>query len=168
MAEREYHGIRADSRTDALSIAAANNLLKEMRLLLDDGADIDGIDSHSKSTALATAAGHGLIRTVNFLLDNGANVDLPGANDMTPLMHACSDGGNSGSRVALRLIETKADVTYIRQSDEMTALKFAVHDCWPDVIQALIDHGAEVDGPDLPPIHVPVPMRVWVMDSIAC
>ncbi len=24
------------------------------------------------------------------------------------------------------------------------------------------------DRPDLPPIHVPVPMRVWVMDSIAC
>ncbi len=29
----------------------------------------------------------------------------------------------------------------------MTALKFAVHTCPVEVIRALIDHGAEVDGP---------------------
>jgi len=147
MADREFHGIRAKSRIDAFSIAAANSLLNEMRSLIDDGVDIDGIASYSKSTALATAAGYGFIRSVNFLLDNGANVDLPGANDMTPLMHACSCGKTKGSRVALRLIEANADVTYVRKADEMTALKFAVHDCSPDVIQALIDNGADVDGP---------------------
>jgi cell wall assembly regulator SMI1 len=147
MSEREYHGIRAKSRIDALSIAAANCMLKEMRLLVDDGADIDGIASYDKSTALATAAGYGLIRSVNFLLDNGANVDLPGANDMTPLMRACAAGGNKGSRVALRLIEAKADVKYIRKGDEMTALKFAVKNCTPEVIQALIASGADIDGP---------------------
>ncbi|MBT5020030.1 ankyrin repeat domain-containing protein [bacterium] len=147
MADREFHGIRANSRIDALGIASANSLLKEMKSLLDDGVDIDGVASYSKSTALATAAGYGLIRSVNFLLDSGANVDIPGANDMTPLMHACSCGKTKGSRVALRLIESNADVTYVRQSDKMTALKFAVHDCKSDAIQALINAGADVDGP---------------------
>ena len=147
MGDRTFHGIRAKSLVDALSIAAANSKLKEMRLLLDDGADINGIASYDESTPLATAAGYGLIRSVNFLLENGANVDLPGAYDMTPLMHACSAGGNKGSRVALRLIEANADVTYVRKGDDMTALKFAAKNCKPEVIQALIDSGADIDGP---------------------
>ncbi|MCE9556651.1 MAG: ankyrin repeat domain-containing protein [Planctomycetes bacterium] len=147
MVDRKFHGIRASSRIDAFGIAAANSLFREMRSLLEDGVDINGVASYSKSTALATAAGYGLIRSVNFLLDNGANIEIPGANAMTPLMHTCSCGKAKGSRVALRLIEANANVSYVRQSDEMTALKFAVHDCKPDVIQALIDAGADVDGP---------------------
>lgn len=143
----EFHGIRANSLADALEIAAANSMLKEMRLLLDDGADINGIAPHSKSTSLAAAAGLGLIRSVEFLLENGANIDLPGAFGMTPLMRACSLGKTKGSRVALRLIEANADVNYVRESDQMTALKFAVHSAKPEVIQALIDQGAEIDGP---------------------
>ena len=47
----------------------------------------------------------------------------------------------------MRLMQAGADVKYVRASDEMTALKFAVKSCPAEVIQALIDHGAEVDGP---------------------
>jgi len=49
--------------------------------------------------------------------------------------------------VALQLVAAGADVRAIRKSDEMTALKFAVGNCKPEVIQALVDHGADVDGP---------------------
>jgi len=62
-------------------------------------------------------------------------------------MSAYSRGKLKGGRVALRLIEAGADVRHIRAVDEMTALKFAVHTCPAAIIQALIDHGAEVDGP---------------------
>lgn len=148
MAHDDFHGIRAQSPIDALCIAAANTLLEEMQALLDDGVDIDGIASYSGSTPLATAAEHGLLRSVEFLLERGAKIDLPGGSDMTPLMHACAKGEEEdAARVALRLIEAGADVTHVRSSDEMTALKFAVHESTPEVIQALIDRGAEVDGP---------------------
>jgi len=146
MSDRKFHGIRAKSRVEALGVASANSMLKEMRLLLDDGTDIDG-EGSTGFTALTTAAYHGLIRSVDMLLDRGAKVDLPAWADLTPLMFACSIGKVKGSRVALRLIEANADVTYVRKSDDMTALKFAVEDCTPDVIQALIDNGADVDGP---------------------
>ena len=66
---------------------------------------------------------------------------------MTHLMHACSCGGKKGSLVAEELIQAGANVSYVRKSDDMTALKFAVGSTTPQVIQALIDHGAEVDGP---------------------
>src|SRR5207302_9346179 len=74
-------------------------------------------------------------------------LNLLDALQLTPLMCACSRGGRDGSRVALLLISAGGDVTVIRQSDEMTALKFAATECEPEVIQALIDKGANVDGP---------------------
>jgi ankyrin repeat protein len=67
--------------------------------------------------------------------------------DLTPLMSACSNGKVLGSRIAMLLIEAGADVNYVRQDDDMTALMFAAHRGTPELIQALIDHGAAVEGP---------------------
>ena len=147
MADHEFYGIRAASAVDALSIAAANSRLREMRLLLADGVDVDGVASYSGGTALHSAAGGGYIRSLNFLIDAGADLNSTDRNDLTPLMNACSLGLVKGSRAALRLIEAGADVKYVRASDEMTALKFAAGSCPAEVIQALIERGAEVDGP---------------------
>jgi hypothetical protein len=47
MAEREFHGISAASAVDALSIAAANSLFPEMRMLLANGTPLNGITSYS-------------------------------------------------------------------------------------------------------------------------
>lgn len=93
------------------------------------------------------AANCGQIRSVDFLIAAGANLNLPDHLDLTPLMNACNAGKVKGSAIALRLIEAGADVRYVRKSDEMTALKFALNRCRPDVLQALIDRGADVDGP---------------------
>lgn len=126
--------------------AAANSQIKTMRQLLDEGVDINATDPIGR-TALSAAASLGLIKSVTFLIDNGANLNPIDSDNMTPLMGACSTGKIKGSSVALCLIKAKADVHYIRVSDQMTALKFASKSCTPEVIQALIDHGAEVDGP---------------------
>jgi len=63
------------------------------------------------------------------------------ADDVTPLMAACSLGRAKGTRVALRLIEAGADVRLVRASDGMTALNFAVGGS-AELIQALTDRGA--------------------------
>jgi ankyrin repeat protein len=89
------------------------------------------------------------MRSVDRLLAAGADINSTGSdNHLTPLMRACSLGKVKGSRVALRLIDAGADVKHVRTSDEMTALKFAVHRCTPEVIERLIERGAEVDGPN--------------------
>jgi len=49
---QEIYGIRAASAVDALWIGAANSRLREMRLLLADGVDVNGIASYSGGTAL--------------------------------------------------------------------------------------------------------------------
>ncbi|QDU61067.1 Ankyrin repeats (3 copies) [Planctomycetes bacterium Pan216] len=147
MGSKKFHGIAAPSADDAVAIAAARGMVKEFRLLLDDGADINAVSSVTRSTALAGAAELGLTKVVGLLLKFGADLDKPGAYDMTPLMAACSLGKTKGSKVAMQLLEAGADVDYVRNEDEMTALKFAVQECKPEVIQALLDKGAAVDGP---------------------
>jgi ankyrin repeat protein len=147
MSYQDYYGIHALSAVDALSIAAANTLIREMKQLLADGTDLNGIASYCGETALGSAAGLGMIRSVRFLVEQGADLNIPDRNDLTPLMCACSIGKIKGSRVAMYLIEAGANVRYVRQADEMSALKFAARSSLPHVAQSLIDHGAEVDGP---------------------
>ena len=105
-----------------------------------------GIYAQSPVDALSTAAA-GLVRSVDFLVRAGADPNRTDEGGLTPLMIACSLGRAKGRRVALRLIEAGADVRYARQADEMTALTFAVENGLWDVVQTLIDRGAEVDGP---------------------
>ncbi|WP_010583682.1 ankyrin repeat domain-containing protein [Schlesneria paludicola] len=143
----DFHGIKAKSAIDALAIAAGAGMIKQMQLLLADGTDINGVASFPQVTPLASAAGDGVIKSVEFLLKNGADINNPGPNHKTPLMHACSCGGKKGSQVAAALIKAGADIACVRSSDEMTALKFAVGNSTPELIQMLIDHGADVDGP---------------------
>jgi ankyrin repeat protein len=148
MTESEFHGIRAASAIEALVIAASNSRLREMKLLLADGVDVNGVASFCGGTALYEAARLGAIRSVEYLVGAGADLNVTNNKfDLTPLMAACSLGKTKGTRVAMRLIELGADVKYVRAADEMTALKFAVQCCPAEVIQALIDRGAEVDGP---------------------
>ena len=149
---REFHGIKAPNRNDAFILAAGRGMVAELKALLADGADVDAILSkfggvQQGDSALHTAAFSGQLRSVDFLISASANLDQLGRNDLTPLMIACNVGAVKGSGIALKLIEAGANVRYVRKSDEMTALKFAVNRCSPDVIQALIDHGADIDGP---------------------
>jgi ankyrin repeat protein len=96
---------------------------------------------------LHPAASRGRLGTIDNLIRAGADLNVTDDDDLTPLMVACAAGKVRGSQAALRLIAAGADVTCVRSSDEMTAIKFAACSGTDEVIQALIDHGAEVDGP---------------------
>jgi ankyrin repeat protein len=147
-----WHLLGADSPEEALHVATANERLDDMRALIEQGADVNAriptiMSGQSSGTALHIAARYGLVRPAELLVSSGAALDLLDGLDLTPLMCACSCGSLDGSRIAMLLLSAGADATVVRQSDEMTALKFAAEDCQPAVIQALIDKGAEVDGP---------------------
>lgn len=151
MSDHEYHdyyGIRALTPVDALCIAAVSSNFNVMDQLLADGVDINGIAIYSHHTPLGHAAVQGMTCSVDYLLSHGADVNARGETGSTPLMMACHIGKVKGSKIALRLIEAGADVNLA--CGDMTALGDAVHDCpgsKPEVLQALIDRGAAVDGP---------------------
>jgi len=149
-----YYGIEASSSQKAFFVAASKSLLKQMKLLLADGIDINGrIEFNNedwgedKNTALTRATEHGSTRVVKFLLENGADTDAIGFQGLTALMKACSRGKAKGSKIAMALINAGADVHYTRVSDSMTALKFAAKSAQPQVLQAIIDKGVDIDGP---------------------
>ena len=148
MSSKLFHGIRAKSAIDAFCTAAANGRMKEMKLLLADGVDVNGFSAAARGTALHSAVRLGLARSVEFLLAAGADPNRTNAENMTALMCACSLGKTKGSRIAIRLLHAGADARYVRKSDEMTALKFAAESCSAEVIQSLIKRGAEVEGPN--------------------
>lgn len=147
-----WHLLGANSPEEALQVATANERIDEMRALIDQGIDINAriptiMSGQSSETALHLAATYGLVQSAELLVASGAARDLLDGTDMTPLMCACCCGGPDGSRIALLLLAAGADATIVRRSDDMTALKFAANECEPEVIKALIDNGAEVDGP---------------------
>jgi ankyrin repeat protein len=142
---REFHGIAAASAEQAFVIAAANSDLQAMKGLVADGVNINAQpDGHS---ALHEAARMGLLRSAEWLIAERADLNLLDKEDTTPLMTACLAGKTKGSKIALMLLRAGADATIVRADDGMTALKFAVKRSTPEVLQALIDAGAPVDGP---------------------
>jgi ankyrin repeat protein len=114
--------------------------------LIADAVDLDGRGSFDGS-ALHEAARLGLAKPAKILIDSGAGLNVVSKHDLTPLMVACVTGKQKGSQVAGLLIETGADVRYIRTADKMTALMFAVKRCNPEIVQQLLDKGARLNGP---------------------
>jgi ankyrin repeat protein len=136
----------AEAIESLVNVSSSGNL-KEMKALIETGIDVNGVSPKSSNTPLCAASAHGLVKAVDFLLEMKADVNLVGSDELTPLMHACALGGSKGGSVVRRLLEAQANVNHVRVDDEMTALKFAVRTCGPDIVQELLDRGAEVDGP---------------------
>jgi ankyrin repeat protein len=141
-----FYGISARSRVDALCRAAANSRVPIIKKLLADGVDINGIDV-AGNTAIHVTARVGCVNAAKLLLATNPKLDVLDRHDLTPLMVACHYGLTKSSRVALLLIAAGANVNYCREGDGMTPLMFAVRRSTPAVLQSLIDHGAQVDGP---------------------
>lgn len=120
--------------------SAGSGKLNELKYLLKQGAHIDG--------ALSAAVAGEYKKVVEFLIAEGANLEEYGDGEgLTPLTKACHTGHKKGDEIALLLIDAGANVNYVRTSDETTPLKWAAASSTAEVVQALIDHGAEVDGP---------------------
>lgn len=124
-----------------LGRSAGRGKLNEVRYLLEQGARL--------GTGILSAAVFGEYpKVVEFLISQGADLEEYGdGGGLTPLTAASHRGHQKGHTIALLLINAGANVNYVRKSDEMTPLKFAAASATPEVVQALIDHGAEVDGP---------------------
>jgi ankyrin repeat protein len=144
-ARREFYGVAAASREWAFVLAAAASNLKAMKSLLADGVNINA--QPGGLSALHEAARLALVRSAELLIAEHADLNLLDKDETTPLMTACLAGKTKGSKIALMLLKAGADATMVRADDEMTALKFAVKRSTPEVLQALITAGAEVDGP---------------------
>ena len=81
-------------------------------------------------------------------MGTGASVDDTDEDGRTALMHAVLDSGHDVG-VIRRLLDLGSAVNHRDGGQKWTALAFAARDQKADVVQLLLDHGAEVDPRDV-------------------
>jgi len=164
-------GINPDIN-EALVWACGSGRMAPIKLLVSAGSNVNIIDKFGK-TPIIKSAGQGKLNEIKFLLKSGAetkgallaavngeyikvveyllaiDIDLEEVadNGLSALTIACASHTKKASQIALMLINVGADVNFVRESDEQTPLQFAAGSSSLEVIQSLIDNGAEVDGP---------------------
>lgn len=123
--------------------AASNNDLKKVKSLISQGVDVSSHEGLYGRTALHAACSQALTKMVPYLIKEGASLNSLDDNGMTPLMYACHEGKKKGSSIVMMLMDAGADVKYIREEDDMSALSFAHWGkCSKEVINRLIELGA--------------------------
>lgn len=107
--------------TTPLMTAAMDNNVDELRVLIEEGADIHEADSEG-TTALHWAVYYGSYEAAEFLVAQGADPNTVDMYESTPLMNAVFA---EDIRLVKLLIENGADVSYA-DSEGNTAYDYAV------------------------------------------
>lgn len=120
--------------------AAYDGRLEMVRTAIESGMDIESKEPDGDYTALHMAAFNGHTETVKLLIENGAQVDPRDHESKTPLLHACT--GPFASTVKV-LIEAGADVNAKEGTESFTPLMTAAALGQPEIVQLLLDNGAD-------------------------
>ena len=126
----------------ALAFAARYGHTGIVRLLLDNGANVNA--TNVNQTALSYAAEYGHDAIVKLLLDKGADIDATEAFGWTALLHATDNGHEAAVKL---LLEGGADI-HAEEHDGQNALSFAAEIGDVATIELLLDKGADIDATD--------------------
>lgn len=111
--------------------AAGQGQEETVRILLNDGVDVNASDGTKIGTALVVASRYGYHSITELLLEAGANVN------------AASDHYGSAFRVALQmLLENRADVN-AQGGNHGSALNVASRRGLIETMEVLLQHGAD-------------------------
>jgi hypothetical protein len=128
------------SGTLALNLAAQYGHTEIVRILLDEGDDVNTKDEHG-DTALIYAANNGHLEVVELLLQAGANMNA--AQDAA-LKGAAIRGHTETVRL---LLEEGADVN-VQFENGWTALMWAAQNGHVKTVKLLLQKGADIDARD--------------------
>lgn len=141
----EVDGYDAEGRT-ALRAAAWGGHEEILLTLLDHGAQVDKVDREGRTPLIAaTFMGHR--EAVEILLDAGAEADLADGDGRTALSVAAQcvpSGGRGYGEVVSLLLERGSDPAH-RDRDGMTPLLLAAYEGHDEVLELLLEAGADVD-----------------------
>lgn len=134
------HKIPAKVLTNALCYSAGNSNLPSCRVLLNNGADVNGVGLNG-SAPLSIAAGNLDVEIVNFLLQHGADVNTRDDIGRTPLLSAILAFGDVD--LIRLLLEAGGDVN-LADSRGLTPLwATMLYNGNYQIIGLLLEHGAD-------------------------
>ncbi len=130
--------------------AVSNKRLDQIAALVHAGADINHQFQHE--TCLSCAINELSSRSVyvvELIIKLGGDINLRNqADDLTPLMQACSMTGKHAVAVSNFLLDSGADPSQVRLEDSMTALRFAVASGMNSIVERLLNMGEKPDQPN--------------------
>ena len=130
-----------DGRT-ALSYAVSGENVTLVSQLLESGADVGLVDVRGRPPLSYLADGESCLSMCNLLKSAGADVDHQDSDGNTVMLHHAA---LSNTRPLRALLEIGADPHKMNQWGE-TCLQLAARDCIIDMMQLLIDAGADVEA----------------------
>ena len=132
-----------DGRT-VLIYAAWNGSTEVVKLLIDNGADLNHKSNHG-DTALMYAARDGHTDVVKFLIDNGVDLNHKNNGGVTALIYAAR---KEHTEVVKFLVDNGADMN-IKTKYGWTALMYASRYGYTEVVKLFIDNGADMNIKDV-------------------
>ncbi|CAF2682426.1 unnamed protein product [Rotaria sp. Silwood2] len=145
LVEHEKYGLASINRMNAakqcpLHIAAINNHIECIEILIQYGANIDAFTSISteKLTPLMFACQNGYLNIVKCLIKDGARVEARDRFKRTPLIHACMYGH---AHIVSYLLRIGANPN-VFDSSMNSALHYAIAYGWYFCVRLLMEAGA--------------------------
>jgi len=135
----------SEYRSTYLHLAAGSNYRKCLRLLLDNGADVNFRDTRNEATPLHSAVSFSKLAAVKILLENGADLEAKNRFGWTPIMGFFFGSHGHQLDVLSYLIEVGANLD-ARNSYGSSVLHLSVYNGTVDEVKLLITSGAKING----------------------
>ena len=127
----------------ALMIACHLSHANAIHVLLKAGSDVNIADKNGMTCLMYAVAAHSSEEVLQAILDHAAEVNATDKDNATALILACQMGHVDAIHVLLK-VGFDANIAY---KNGNTCLMYAVReDCSEEVLQALVDHGADVNA----------------------
>ena len=136
-----------DAQWSALFYAIHQNHADVVQVLIDAGADIE-VKDQSGCSPLHLACLSGELELVKMLVKAGAGVCVTDNAGRTCFMFAAYHGHTETVRYLMDASHTALNLTNQKGEAQWSALFYAIHQNHADVVQVLIDAGADIEAKD--------------------